>query len=72
MLETGCAVPLPNLYCTVLVCTPCWAGVRSGELTLLEIITQTESKYLKQGLSRILALLEIDEMSCICFGYFKM
>jgi hypothetical protein len=26
--------------------------VRSGELTLLEIITQTESKYLKQGASK--------------------
>jgi hypothetical protein len=50
--KTGCVIPLSSLYCTVLICTPCWAGVRSGELTLLEFIAQTESKYLKQGASK--------------------
>ncbi len=43
---------LSSLYCTVLIRTPCWTGVRSGELTLLEFITQTERKYLNHGASK--------------------
>jgi hypothetical protein len=47
-----CVMLLSSLYCTVLMCTPCWTGVRSGELTLLEFIAQTESKYLNHGASK--------------------
>ncbi len=45
-----CAIIQTLLYCAI--CTPCWAGVRNRELTLLKIITQTESKYLKQRASK--------------------
>ncbi len=57
-----CVKLLSSLYCTMHICTPCtpcWTGVSSGELTLLDFIAQTESKYLKHRASKDITLLEI-------------
>ncbi len=67
-----CAFSL-YLYYAVLICTPCWAGVWSGELTLLENITQTESKYLRQrAFKDIGTVRNVMKWVVVCFVCFKV